>query len=44
MENKKIFDISRLWRIKYFGIPIMFWIAFFSLFPLTGPFLAKLFT
>ena len=35
MENKKIFDIKRLWTRKVFGIPIIFMLLIYAVFGLT---------
>ena len=43
MENKKIFDIKRLWEVKILGIPQIFYIAFFAFSPLIGYLLNKIF-
>ena len=43
MRNEKIFDISRLQKIKILGIPVIFYIAFFSFSPLIGYLFYKIF-
>ena len=43
MENKKIFDIKRLWEVKILGIPQIFYIAFFAFSSLIGFMLNKIF-
>jgi len=43
MENKKIFDIKRLWEIKILGIPQIYFWAFTAFSNLIGYLLYKIF-